>query len=127
MSVGHVEGLQVLEVLGMPFDMLRTNSGATSIGCRVTDGERMLFMKRPRPELIDDERMRMAFRKEYEVGRRVHSPYVVRYVDLHDSDDDVYILMEYVAGSTLLDKITEEKLSHADSSLEPLPSSLFPY
>lgn len=33
MSVGHVEALQVLEVLGMPIDMLRTNSGATSIGC----------------------------------------------------------------------------------------------
>lgn len=41
-SVGHVEGLQVLEVLG--------ERGSTSIGYRVTDGERMLFMKRLRPE-----------------------------------------------------------------------------
>lgn len=118
-SVGHIEGLQVLEVLGV--------RGATSIGYRVTDGERMLFMKRLRPELLGDERMRMAFRKEYEVGCRVQSPHVVRYVDLHEGDDDVYILMEYVAGRTLLDKITEEKLSHADSSPEPLTYSLLPF
>lgn len=97
-SVGHMEGLQVLEVLGV--------RGATSIGYRVTDGERMLFMKRLRPELIGDERMRMAFRKEYEVGRRVHSPHVVHYVDLHESDDEVYILMEYVAGETLLARLS---------------------
>lgn len=99
-SVGHIEGLQVLEVLG--------GRGATSIGYRVTDGERMLFMKRLRPELLGDERMRMAFRKEYEVGGRVLSPHVVRYVGLHEGDDDVYILMEYVAGETLLSKIKGE-------------------
>lgn len=96
-SVGHVEGLQVLEVLG--------ERGSTSIGYRVTDGERMLFMKRLRPEQIGDEQMRMAFRKEYEVGCRVHSPHVVRYVDIHESDDNVYVLMEYVAGKTLQQRL----------------------
>lgn len=93
LSGAQVEGLQVLEVLG--------GRGSTSVGYRVTDGERMLFMKRLRPELIGDERMRMAFRKEYEVGCRVHSPHVVRYVDFREETDNVYILMEYVAGKTL--------------------------
>lgn len=93
----HVEGLQVLEVLGV--------RGATSIGYRVTDGERMLFMKRLRPELLADETMRMAFRKEYEVGCRVQSPHVVRYVDFHEAADDVYLLMEFVAGPTLLERL----------------------
>lgn len=87
----------MLEVLGV--------RGATSIGYRVTDGERMLFMKRLRPELLADEGMRMAFRKEYEVGCRVQSPHVVRYVDLHETADDVYLLMEYVAGPTLLERL----------------------
>lgn len=100
LSGAQVEGLQVLEVLG--------ERGATSVGYRVTDGERMLFMKRLRPELLGDEGMRMAFRKEYEVGCRVHSPHVVRYVDFYESDDDVYVLMEYVAGKTLLDKVRGE-------------------
>lgn len=103
LSGAQVEGLQVLEVLG--------GRGSTSIGYRVTDGERMLFMKRLRPELLGDELMRMAFRKEYEVGCRVHSPHVVRYVDLHESDDDVYILMEYVAGETLLQRLDDGEVT----------------
>lgn len=113
-SVGHIEGLQVLEVLG--------GRGATSIGYRVTDGERMLFMKRLRPELLGDERMRMVFRKEYEVGCRVQSPHVVRYVDFHEETDNVYILMEYVAGKTLLGKITEE--GGAPLTYPPQPDNL---
>lgn len=96
-SGAHVEGLQVLEVLA--------ERGATSIGYRVTDGERMLFMKRLRPELLADEGMRMTFRKEYEVGCRVQSPHVVRYVDFHEAADDVYLLMEFVAGPTLLERL----------------------
>lgn len=103
LSGAQVEGLQVLEVLG--------GRGSTSVGYRVTDGERMLFMKRLRPELLGDERMRMAFRKEYEVGDRVHSPHVVRYVDLHESDDDVYVLMEYVAGETLLQRLDDGEVT----------------
>lgn len=97
LSGANVEGLQVLEVLA--------ERGATSIGYRVTDGERMLFMKRLRPELLADDGMRMAFRKEYEVGCRVRSPHVVRYVDFHEAADDVYLLMEFVAGATLLERL----------------------
>lgn len=103
LSGAQVEGLQVLEVLG--------GRGSTSVGYRVTDGERMLFMKRLRPELLSDERMRMAFRKEYEVGGRVHSPHVVRYVDLHESDDDVYVLMEYVSGKTLQQRLDDGEVT----------------
>ncbi len=82
--------------------------GATSLSYRVSQNGKVYFMKQLRPELIDDWRHRSAFHKEYEVGRSVDSPYVVKYVSFDENEKGIYLLMEFVNGYTVDEKLAAE-------------------
>lgn len=83
-------------------------SGATSDTFKRRIDGRLYFMKRLRQEYLDDKRYRKAFYKEFEAGKSISSPYVVKYVSINDDADGLYILMEYVNGVTLEEKLAKE-------------------
>ncbi len=68
------------------------------------------FKKALRPEYLHKEYYREMMRKEYELGSQLQSGYVVRYVQLTDTPDKCYVLMDYVSGTTL----SEFLLFHPD-------------
>ena len=75
--------------------------GATCDTFRVKLYGKLHFLKRLKPEYANDIRYQEALRKEFETGYRLEHPHLVRYVSL--SDDG--ILMEYVDGETLTDRL----------------------
>lgn len=87
---------------------LLNDSGSTSIAYKVCFEGRLYFMKQLRPELQQEKRYRDAFIKEFYTGRSIESPYVVKYIDLREDTHGLYILMEYVNGCTLDEKVTKE-------------------
>lgn len=82
--------------------------GATSIAYRKLANGQACFMKKLRPELRRDERYRDLFYKEYNTAKGISSPYIVKYIDIKDDADGLYILMEYVNGCTLKEKIKKD-------------------
>lgn len=68
---------------------------------RVEEEMRLWLHKSLREELLADERYRQMWRKEYEVGCRITSPYVVRPHRLIDTEDECTLVMDYVEGQTL--------------------------
>lgn len=83
--------------------------GVTSLSYRVSIDGRQYFMKQLRSELFPNQSNRALFYKEYELGQKIESPYVVKYHDICESDDELYILMEYVQGVTIEEKLAKEK------------------
>ncbi len=80
-------------------------SGATSIPYIYRAAGRQFFMKKLRPELVDNVQYRNLFEKEFEVGKGINHQNIVRYEELHNDSDNVYILMEYISGATLEQKV----------------------
>ena len=82
--------------------------GATSIAYKTNINGQVCFAKRLRPELCGDQRYRDLFYKEYNTGKRIDSPYIVKYIDIKDDTDGLCLIMEYVNGHTLKEKLEEE-------------------
>lgn len=82
--------------------------GATAVTYIIGIDGKLYFMKRLRPELQGDKRYRDAFYKEYETGKTIDSPYIVKYVDIKEDKEGLYILTEYVNGCTLSEKLEKE-------------------
>lgn len=59
------------------------------------------FMKRLKPEFMNNALYRSLFRKEFEKGNSINHPYIVKYIQFIDNEEDCYILMEHIAGDTL--------------------------
>ena len=82
--------------------------GATSETFKRRIDGRLYFVKQLRPEYSGDKRYREAFRKEYEVGKSIDCPHIVKYVAMEEGADGLCILMEYVNGVTLAEKQASE-------------------
>ena len=82
--------------------------GATSIAYKTNIDGQVCFMKKLRPELRNDKRCRDLFYKEYNTGKKISSPYIVKYIDIKDDAHGLCIIMEYVNGCTLKEKIEKE-------------------
>jgi serine/threonine protein kinase len=80
--------------------------GATCDTFRVKLYGKLHFLKRLKAEYAGDIRYQEALRKEFETGYRLEHPNLVRYLSL----DDNSILMDYVDGETLSQRLT----SHPD-------------
>ncbi len=80
-------------------------SGATSLTFVVSIKGKEYFMKRLKPELKDNQAFYNLYHKEFDLGQRLDSPYIVKYHDLVEDDQGVYILCERVCGATLDQKI----------------------
>ena len=82
--------------------------GSTALTYKVRIDGRLLLMKRLRPELRNEKRFRYLFYKEFNTGKEIKSPYVVEYVDIKDDAAGLCILMEYISGNTLQNKLLNE-------------------
>lgn len=78
-----------------------TTSGATCDTFRVKLYGKLHFLKRLKPQFLGDIRYVEAQRKEFETGYRLEHPNIVRYISLSPEG----ILMEYVDGETLTDRL----------------------
>ena len=72
------------------------SGSSTSITYKLSKEGRLYFMKQLRPEYASDPRYRSLFFKEYECGKAISHPYVVRYTDIGEDEEGLYIIMEYV-------------------------------
>lgn len=88
-------------------EILDTES-STAFTYRRSIGGKLYFMKKLRPEFYNDVCYRDAFFKEYDAGKKIISPYIVEYYGINDDADGLYILMEYIQGRTLKEKIGKE-------------------
>ena len=77
------------------------NNGGTSLCFIVQIDGKSYFLKQLQPKLFSNKNYRILFRKEYELGNKINHPNIVKYNSLHESDNDCYILMEYIVGETL--------------------------
>ena len=81
---------------------LDTNGATCDTFCVKLYGK-LHFLKRLKAEYACDIRYQEAQRKEYETGYRLEHPNLVRYISLTDDG----ILMEYVDGETLTDRLAK--------------------
>jgi serine/threonine protein kinase len=99
--------------------------GATCDAFRVKLYGKLHFLKRLRPEYVGDIRYQEVLRKEFETGYQLEHPNLVRYISL-DADS---ILMEYVDGETLAQRLTKNpdyfsNQRHKDKFVRQLLSAL---
>lgn len=69
--------------------------------------DRIVALKVPRPELVDDPRVRHRLRTEAVVSSRIDHRNAVRVLDYGDHEDAPYLVMEHVAGPRLSRVLTE--------------------
>ena len=84
------------------------SDSSTSITYKLSKEGRLYFMKQLRPEYASDPRYRSLFFKEYECGKAISHPYVVRYTDIGEDEEGLYIIMEYVNGISLKEMLLHE-------------------
>jgi hypothetical protein len=84
---------------------LSERSGSTCLCYLVRYQGKRYFMKRLRREYADNPRYQELFRKEYETGQRLTHIHLAEYVSMGEDVDGCYIVMEYIDGETLGDRM----------------------
>ena len=84
------------------------DDGATSLSYRVCRNGRLYFMKQLRPELFPNHSNRVLLQKEFTLGKSIEHNNVVKYDSIYESEEEMYILMEYVQGSTVEEKLKND-------------------
>lgn len=79
--------------------------GSTSICYKVMYDGKWYSKKVLRPELKDLQTYQNILRKEYEIGSLLDSPFIVHYSDIGEDSDGLYVLTDYVDGTSLADMI----------------------
>lgn len=82
---------------------------------------KLVLVKEIRPEFAGNVNYRTLFRKEFETGFSLNHPAIPRYLKLGEQDGKVYIIEEYVDGSTLTDFVK----SDADYFHDPVHADRF--
>ena len=80
---------------------LSERSGSTCLCYLVRYQGKRYLMKRLRREYADNPRYQELFRKEFETGQRLSHEHLVKYVSMGEDVDGCYIVMEYIDGETL--------------------------
>ena len=84
------------------------DDGATSLSYRVCRDGRLYFMKQLRPELFPNHSNRVLLQKEFALGKSIEHNNVVKYDSIYESEEEMYILMEYIQGSTVEEKLKND-------------------
>ena len=92
--------IEELELLG--------SFSAISATYKLRKDGRLYFMKQLRPEYAALPRYRAMFFKEFECGTAVKHPNVVEYSSISENENGLCIIMEYVNGITLEEKLASE-------------------
>lgn len=90
------------------------SGGATSLSYKVRIDGKQYFMKRLRPELQEEQRCRTLFHKEFEIGCSISNGHIARYEKIGEDSNGLYILMEYIYGSTVEETLNTDKGYFAD-------------
>ncbi|MBR5068459.1 MAG: protein kinase, partial [Bacteroidales bacterium] len=88
--------------------------GSTCLCYMVRYQGKRYLMKRLRPEFADNPRYLELFRKEFETGKRLSHENLVEYVSMGEDIDGCYIVMEYVDGETIGERMTKNPSYFAD-------------
>jgi len=76
---------------------------------------RMVALKMISPSHVNDKTFLRRFRSEAQALARLNSPYIVSIYTLRETQVGVFIVMEYVDGGTVVDRIGEEGMSWEDA------------
>lgn len=92
-----------------PFEQIEAleSRGTTSLTYSVVIKGKSYFLKQLRPEFNNDWRYRGAFHKEFEIGSKLNSKHIVKYVKIDENERGVYLLTEHINGITLAQKLKE--------------------
>ena len=87
---------------------LLANHGGTSNSYLVCINGQQFFMKQLKAEYVSNPRYRVMFMKEFCKGEEINHPHIVRYKETGVNADGPYILMEYLTGDTMAQKLEKE-------------------
>ena len=79
--------------------------GETSEYYRVQINGEIFFMKRLRPEYVNDPKYRTIIEKEYKIGKKIENRYTPLYFSFSNTQKGIYILMEYINGVSIEEKL----------------------
>lgn len=96
----EIDGFKILSVLG------RGGMGVVYLAEDLALS-RKVALKMIDPHLAGDETFLRRFRAEARALARIDSPYIVRVHALRQTDVGLFIVMEYVAGGTIADRIAD--------------------
>lgn len=100
--------------IGFEYVESMNNNGATcDTYCVRLYGKRH-FLKRLKPDLASDPRYVEAFKKEFLTGYNLNHPNLVRYVQQGSDSLGPYMLLDYVEGETLTEKLNNSPLYFAN-------------
>ncbi|MBR3884044.1 MAG: leucine-rich repeat protein [Bacteroidaceae bacterium] len=78
---------------------------STSHTYKVRINGKSYFMKQLLPEFAKEERYKQMFIKEFEAGKSIDNPYVVKYHSMVHDENGQYLLMDFVNGCNLKEKL----------------------
>ena len=84
------------------------NGGGRSQTTRVVIDGKEYCKKQLAQAYKGDLRMRMALYKEFNVGSLLDSPYIVKYKEINEDEQGLYVLMEHVNGMSVAEKMDSE-------------------
>lgn len=95
--------------------------GGTSESFIVKINGKSFFMKRMRAEHAGNPKIHCIFEKEFEIGSSLSTPYIPKYISLNKKNGDTYILMEYVLGENIEEKLKNDpKYFHNEKNVQKL-------
>lgn len=71
-------------------------------------GNRHYFIKQLREEHLQDKALRDCFIKEYNLGCRISSSYLPRYISITDTANEMSLTMDFIDGDTLEERIAQK-------------------
>ena len=80
--------------------------------------ERFVALKFIRPELVEQEGFRPRFEQEAKLLARLSHPNIVHVYDFGEAEGRLYLVMEYIAGGTLRDRLRAARESGSPLDLE---------
>ena len=83
------------------------NCGKAITSVVVIDGKNY-FKKQLAESCKNDLRHRMAMYKEFDAGRQISSPHIVKYVGINEDEQGLYVLMEHINGMSMAEKMETE-------------------
>jgi len=96
----RIDRYEVLEALGK-------GAYAETYKARDTATGATVVLKSPDPMLFADPGLFQRFRRETEIARRLHHPGVQRSVDLAEKRSEPYLVLEYVDGDSLRQRLRQ--------------------
>ena len=84
------------------------SEGGRSLTTRVVVDGKEYCKKQLAQAYRGDLRMRMALYKEFNVGSQIDSRYIVKYKEINEDEQGLYVLMEHVNGMSVAEKMDSE-------------------